>query len=106
MTRYAKTITAIVGAVAAWAATYFPDDPSVQKWVGLAVALATAVSVFAVPNTPPKGRPRRRDVSETGATPVGIVLFVAILAVALLLGFAVNHFWLLIIIVALLCLVL
>lgn len=48
--RYSKTLVAIVGAVATWAATYFPNDPTVQRWVGLAVALSTVLSVYAVPN--------------------------------------------------------
>jgi hypothetical protein len=50
LARYSKTLVAIVGAVATWAATYFPNDPNVQRWVGLAVALCTVLTVYTVPN--------------------------------------------------------
>jgi hypothetical protein len=49
--RYAKAITAAVGvgltvAVAEWGAT--------NKWVAIAIAVASALGVYAVPNAAPK----------------------------------------------------
>jgi hypothetical protein len=82
--RYAKFYVAVVGAVAAWAATYFPNDPTVQKWVGLAVAVATALSVYAVPNQPPKGKARRPDMSEQGHADVLTLAVVALVVVLIL----------------------
>lgn len=64
MSRYAKLIVAIVGSIAGWAATYFPQNAQVQMWVGLALAASTAVAVWATPNQPPKGQRRRRNMSE------------------------------------------
>lgn len=83
MSRYAKFIVAIVGSIAGWAATYFPDDPSVQMWVGLAVAVSTAVGVWATPNQPPAGEAADPNVSEQG---YGLVeVLVAVLLVILIL---------------------
>lgn len=50
MQKYAKAIVALLGAVATWAATYFPDNHDVQTWLGLAGALVTVVLTYAVPN--------------------------------------------------------
>ena len=92
MTRYSKALTAIVGAVSTWAATYYPDDPDVQKWLGLALALVTVLGVFSVPNTPPAGQPADPNISERGAADVGLAIVVGalVLAVALVLAFGVN----------------
>lgn len=53
MQRYAKAIVALIGAVATWAATYFPDNTDVQQWLGLAAALVTVLLTYAVPNSGP-----------------------------------------------------
>lgn len=90
MTRYAKAITAIVGAVSTWAATYYPDDLDVQKWLGLATALATVIGVFAIPNSPPPGEPADPNISERGASDVAMVVCALILAVALMIAFGEN----------------
>lgn len=66
MTRYAKALTALVGAVSTWAATYYPDDPDVQKWLGLAIAVVTIFSVYVVPNDAPAGQPADPNISERG----------------------------------------
>jgi len=66
MSRYAKFIVALVGAVATWSATYYPNDPDVAKWVGLALAIATCISVYAVPNQPPAGHAKDPNISEQG----------------------------------------
>lgn len=64
ISRYLKAVVAIVGSVATWATSYYPNDPNVAKWVGLALALVTAFSVYAVPNTPPAGEPADPNMSE------------------------------------------
>lgn len=84
MTRYSKLIVAVVGAIATWASTLYPDSAAVQQWVGLALALTTAFSVWAVPNQPPAGEPADPSVSEQGLTVLGII--VAVLVVLVLLA--------------------
>ncbi|WIA98023.1 hypothetical protein [Curtobacterium sp. MCBA15_004] len=49
--RYAKAITALVGAVLTAGVVVLPDD--VQLWVGLGMAVLTTVGTYAVPNRPP-----------------------------------------------------
>lgn len=66
MSRYAKAITAVVGLLATWAATYFPDDHSLEAAIGLLGVVATAFGVYAIPNTPPAGQPADPDISEVG----------------------------------------
>lgn len=48
----AKAYAALVGAVLTVLATTLPDDPTTQKWLGLVLALCTAVATFTVPNKP------------------------------------------------------
>lgn len=57
--RYSKSITALVGAVLTWTgAAYVPDGHVTRaEWFGLAVALATAVGVYAVTNNDPAPAP-------------------------------------------------
>lgn len=45
---YSKTIAAVVGQALAYATLYYGDN----KWVAVAVAVAAALSVYAVPNSP------------------------------------------------------
>lgn len=52
MTKYAKAIIAVVGAVTTWATTYFPGNQTVAAVVGLASAVATVAAVYLVPNKP------------------------------------------------------
>lgn len=54
----AKAIVALVGAVLAAGVFVLPEDA--QVWVGLAVAILTAVSTYAVPNADP-ARPGKGD---------------------------------------------
>lgn len=84
MSRYAKFIVAIVGSIAGWAATYFPDDPGVQMWVGLAVAVSTAVGVWATPNQPPAGEDADPNMSEQGMSALEVL--VVVLAVVVILA--------------------
>lgn len=63
MTRYAKFITALIGAlVVAVAEGLVPDEAA--RWVPVVVAFATALGVYAVPNTPPAGQLADPNVSE------------------------------------------
>ena len=52
----AKAYAALVGAILTVLATTLPEDPTTQKWLGIALALCTAVATYAVPNKP---RPHR-----------------------------------------------
>lgn len=54
MNAYRKTIAAVIGSVLTWGLTAHMPDGSIDRgeWWGLAVAIATAVGVFAVPNGP------------------------------------------------------
>lgn len=64
MTRYAKALAALLTALAAWGATAAPDGyQSAELW-GLAAVAAAGLTVYAVPNRPPRGRRRRTDMSE------------------------------------------
>ena len=65
MTRYAKSITALLTALGTWGVTAFADDTvsSVELFGLLGVAIAT-ISVFAVPNSPPPGEARNPAMSE------------------------------------------
>lgn len=65
MSRYKKTILALLGGVVAWGLTASADSKYDQtEFWGLGAALLTAGGVYQVQNTPPKGRRRRDDTSE------------------------------------------
>lgn len=49
--QYAKAIVSLVGAILTAGAFTLPDD--VQPWVGLGMAVLTAIATYAVPNTKP-----------------------------------------------------
>lgn len=54
--RYQKALAALVAGVVGWAAVVVasPSGPVTSaEWLALAVAGATALGVYAVPNTPP-----------------------------------------------------
>lgn len=64
MSRYVKTIVAILGGVSSWGLTAALDDTiSKVELFGLLGAVATALGVYAFPNTNPDG-PADPDVSE------------------------------------------
>lgn len=48
--RYSKFVTAVIGQ----ALTYLTLFEGTNHWVSLVVAVASALGVYAVPNTPPK----------------------------------------------------
>jgi len=45
---YSKAIAAVIGQALAYATLYYGDN----RWVALAVAVAAALGVYAVPNQP------------------------------------------------------
>lgn len=58
LSQYRKTITAIVVGLIGWAGVVITSPRSTisaSEWLGLAVALATALGVYSVPNEPPDG---------------------------------------------------
>ncbi len=58
MTRYAKTISALVVGVLGWFGVVISAHPdhftvSNSQWLALGVAIVTALGVYGVPNDPP-----------------------------------------------------
>ena len=65
MTRYAKTVVAVIGAVSAWGVTALVDNGvNAVEWFGLLGSLGTALAVYVTPNTPPPGEPSDPTISE------------------------------------------
>ena len=65
MTRYAKSLAALLGAIGTWGVTAAEDGAiSLGEWFGVLIALSTALAVFALPNRPPGGEPHDPAVSE------------------------------------------
>lgn len=64
MSRYAKALAALLGAIGTWGATAAQDGISSVEWFGLVTALGTALAVYGVPNTPPAGEPPDPGMSE------------------------------------------
>ena len=50
---YSKTVTAVIGQALAYASLYYGTN----HWVSVAVAVASALGVYAVPNNSPKEPP-------------------------------------------------
>lgn len=46
--KYSKAVTAVIGQALTYASLYYGTD----HWVSAAVAIAAALGVYAVPNTP------------------------------------------------------
>ena len=65
MSRYAKAIVALLGAVATWGITAAEDGvyTQVELW-GALLAVVTAVGVYAYPNDRPSDEPYDPDISE------------------------------------------
>lgn len=51
MSKYNKTIVAIVGAALTWAVATYASDPDVSKYLSLVTAILTAAGVYQVRNT-------------------------------------------------------
>lgn len=64
MSRYAKSIAALIGAVGTWGATAAQDGINSVEWFGLLTALGTVLAVWGVPNTPPAGQAADPGMSE------------------------------------------
>ena len=85
MTRYVKTIVAILGGVSSWGITASADNAITQvELYGLLGVIATALGVYAFPNTPPDGEPADPEISERGQSQIWFVLLGAVAAVLLL----------------------
>jgi len=68
LSRYRKTIAAVVVAGIGWATAVVASDPAAitaSEWIMGATALAAAVGVYVTPNDPPHGV-ADPDVSERG----------------------------------------
>lgn len=67
MTRYAKAIIAVMTAVSTWGVTAAVDGSfALVELFGLLGAVAAALTVYLIPNTPPPGKPADPNVSEVG----------------------------------------
>jgi hypothetical protein len=69
MSRYNKTLAAVITGLIGWASAVVASDPTAitaTEWIMLATVTASSLGVYTVANTPPAGKPRRRDISETG----------------------------------------
>jgi len=65
--RYAKAIVAVlIAALTALQAALTDDRVTNNEWIIIALAVVGAVSVFAVPNRPPKGEASDPAISEQG----------------------------------------
>lgn len=86
MTRYWKTILAVLGGISSWGITAAADDAITQvELYGLLGVLATALAVYGVPNSPPEGEPADPDISERGASDAMLALAVVVLVAVLLI---------------------
>lgn len=50
LSKYNKTLVAIVGAALTWAIATYAGNPEVSQWLSLAAAILTAAGVYQVPN--------------------------------------------------------
>lgn len=50
LSKYNKTIVAVIGAGVTWAVATFAGDPDVSKWLSLVTAVFTAAGVYQVTN--------------------------------------------------------
>ena len=51
----AKAYIALVGSLLTLLVSQLPDDPAAQKWLGIALAVCTALGTFLTPNKQPSG---------------------------------------------------
>lgn len=67
MSRYRKSILALVGALLTWGtAALWDNTVELREWWSLLAAVATAFGVYQVPNDPPQGAEPDPDMSERG----------------------------------------
>lgn len=90
MSRYAKALVSLLTALSAWGTTAAVDgDFDLVELFGLPLVLVAGLTVFAVPNRPPRGSRRKPEISEQDpaaghADPAGLALIVLFLLVVLL----------------------
>jgi 4-amino-4-deoxy-L-arabinose transferase-like glycosyltransferase len=82
VTRYAKTIVALLGALATWGITAAEDDvySQVELW-GALLAVVTAAGVYAAPYRASGGEPSDRGATDVVTLLVIVLIVVVILAV-------------------------
>lgn len=79
----AKAYAALIGSVLTVLGSQIPDDPTTQKWLGIGLALCTALATFRIPNKPaPK--------NEGGYADAGFIILVLTFVGVLLLLFRVH----------------
>lgn len=92
MTRYVKTIVAVLGGVSAWGITASADNAITQvELYGLLGVIATALGVYAFPNSPPAGEPADPEISERGMSEIGLVLLTVIVVIVVLVAAGTIH---------------
>lgn len=81
MTKYAKSIVALLGASATWGVTAAEDGSysQVELW-GLLLALATALGVYAAKNEPAR-------VGERGMSEIALVILTVVATLLILFIF-------------------
>lgn len=84
MSLYAKALAALLGGIATWGVTASEGGIDAAEWFGLLGVIATAVAVFAVPNSTPDDE---GAVSLSGVMTIalGIVVGVGLLYLLALL---------------------
>lgn len=84
MSRYVKTVIAILGGISAWGITAVSDGSSISpaEWFGLLGTLATGLGVYAFPNTPPDGEPSDPAISEQGHADSTLILTICGVVIA------------------------
>jgi hypothetical protein len=84
MSRHAKGLVALLGALATWGITAAEDNAytQVELW-GALLALATAAGVWLAPNRPPSLDVFERPQREAGFTIVELLLIVLVVVVIL-----------------------
>lgn len=50
LSKYSKTIVAVIGAAVTWAVATYANDPDVSKYLSLVTAVLTAAGVYSVKN--------------------------------------------------------
>ena len=76
LSKYAKTITALVSGVLGWAAVVISSAAapvSASEWLGLGVAVATSLGVYAVSNTARSAR----GAVDPGSAALGALIALA-----------------------------
>lgn len=79
---YRKTITAVVTGLIGWATAVVASDPAritASEWIVFATALATALGVYAIPNT------GRLDGGQRGQSLIGFLYALVLILVAIFL---------------------